>query len=53
MTNPNLSIIIPAHNEELLISEIIEKSVIFLRKRKISGEVIVVENGCNRPKGIF
>lgn len=40
-----VSIITPAHNEENIVAGFVSRAVSFLRQKKISGEVIVVENG--------
>lgn len=40
-----VSIITPSLNEELIIENFVTKAISFLRIHKISGEVIVVENG--------
>ncbi|MBI3558775.1 glycosyltransferase, partial [Candidatus Gottesmanbacteria bacterium] len=40
-----LSIITPVHNEEKIIESFVKNAVGFLRKKKINGEVLVVENG--------
>ena len=40
-----LSILVPAHNEEKIIKGFVDNAVAFLRRQKISGEVLVVENG--------
>lgn len=40
-----LSIITPVHNEEKIIEDFVKNAVGFLRKKKIDGEVLVVENG--------
>src|SRR5438067_279857 len=45
MTNPFLSIIIPAHNEERRLPQTLEQVVAFVKKQSYSCEVLVVENG--------
>lgn len=40
-----VSIISPVHNEEAIVAIFVEKAVAFLHKKKIPGEVIIVENG--------
>ncbi len=44
MTSPFLSIIIPAHNEELRLPRSLRQVFAFLEKQSYSAEVIVVEN---------
>jgi glycosyltransferase involved in cell wall biosynthesis len=45
LINPLLSIIFPAHNEELRLSSALEKCVEFLSTCKVDGDIWVVENG--------
>jgi len=45
LTQPFLSIIIPAHNEERRLSQTLEQVFAFLETQPYSAEVIVVENG--------
>ncbi len=45
MTNPFLSIIIPAHNEERRLPQTLEQVVAFVKKQSYPCEVLVVENG--------
>ena len=45
MKNPYLSIIIPAHNEEMRLPPSLEKIDKFLKEQKYTYEVVVVENG--------
>lgn len=45
MSNPLLSIIIPAHNEETRLPRTLEQVFAFLASQEYSAEVIVVENG--------
>ena len=45
MTSPFLSIIIPAHNEEIRLPRTLRQVFAFLEKQSYSAEVIVVENG--------
>lgn len=40
-----LSLISPVHNEEKMIESFVQKAVVFLRKSKINGEVLIIENG--------
>ncbi len=40
-----LSIIIPAHNEEIRLPRALEQAFAFLEKQDYSSEVVVVENG--------
>lgn len=40
-----LSIITPVHNEEKIIESFVRNAVGFLHKKKINGEVLVIENG--------
>lgn len=44
MTSPFLSIVIPAHNEELRLPRSLRQVFAFLKKQPYSAEVIVVEN---------
>ena len=44
MSNPQLSIIIPAHNEERRLPQTLEQVVAFVKKQSYESEVIVVEN---------
>ena len=45
MSNPFLSIVIPAHNEQRRLSQTLEQVVAFVKKQSFITEVIVVENG--------
>ena len=45
MTSPFLSIIIPAHNEEIRLPRTLRQVFAFLEKQSYSAEVIIVENG--------
>jgi len=45
MTKPDLSLIFPAYNEEELIQDTLDKAVNYLKKLKISWEIIVVDDG--------
>ena len=45
MTNPFLSIIIPAHDEENRLPGTLEKIFAFLEEQSYLAEVLVVENG--------
>ncbi len=45
MTNPLLSIVIPAHNEESRLPETLDKIDAFLQTQPYSAEVVIVENG--------
>ncbi len=45
MSNPHLSIIIPAYNEEKRLPESLEKVAAFIKQQPYAVEVIVVENG--------
>lgn len=45
MTNPYLSIIFPAHNEERRLPHTLEQTFAYLRTQPYQAEVIVVENG--------
>lgn len=45
MTSPYLSIIIPAHNEELRLPRTLRQVFAFLENQSYSAEVIIVENG--------
>ena len=45
MTNPYLSIIFPAHNEELRLPHTLEQTLSYLQTQPYASEVIVVENG--------
>lgn len=45
MSNPFLSIVIPAHNEEQRLPDTLEKTFQFLQSQAYTSEVIVVENG--------
>ena len=45
MTPPFLSIIIPAHNEEIRLPRTLRQVFAFLEKQTYSAEVIIVENG--------
>ncbi|MBT3313821.1 MAG: glycosyltransferase family 2 protein [Anaerolineae bacterium] len=47
MTNPFLSIIIPAYNEESRLPQTLEQIFTFLEGENYSTEVIIVENGSN------
>ena len=42
---PFLSIVFPAHNEELRLSETLEKTLAFTRSQPFESEIIIVENG--------
>ncbi len=44
MSNPFLSIVIPAHNEERRLPQTLEQVVAFVEKQSFESEVIVVEN---------
>lgn len=44
MSNPFLSIVIPAHNEERRLPQTLEQVVNFVKKQPFESEVIVVEN---------
>lgn len=46
-SNPKLSVVIPAFNEEKRIRETLESVDAYLRKQKYSYEIIVVDNGSN------
>ena len=45
MTSPFLSIVIPAHNEEIRLPRTLRQVFAFLEKQSYSSEIIVVENG--------
>jgi dolichyl-phosphate beta-glucosyltransferase len=45
MSNPFLSIVIPAHNEERRLPQTLEQVVDFVKKQSFESEVLVVENG--------
>jgi glycosyltransferase involved in cell wall biosynthesis len=45
LTSPFLSIVIPAHNEEIRLPRALRQVFAFLEKQSYSAEVIVVENG--------
>ncbi len=45
MTSPLLSIIIPAHNEEIRLPRALRQVFAFLEKQTYSAEVVIVENG--------
>jgi dolichyl-phosphate beta-glucosyltransferase len=45
LSNPLLSIIIPAHNEERRLPRTLEQVLAFLRQQSYAAEVLVVENG--------
>jgi len=45
LSNPFLSIVIPAHNEEQRLPDTLEKTFQFLQSQAYTSEVIVVENG--------
>ncbi len=45
MNNPFLSLIFPAHNEELRLPQTLEQTASFLEQQPYSFEIIVVENG--------
>ena len=45
MTPPFLSIIIPAHNEEIRLPRTLRQVFAFLEKQSYSAEVVIVENG--------
>lgn len=47
MSDPFLSIIFPAHNEEARLQSALEQTVVFLSQQPYIAEVIVVENGSN------
>lgn len=46
-TRPQLSLIIPAHNEELTIEHTLAEYTAFLEKRAIHYEIWVIMNGCS------
>ena len=43
----NLTILIPALNEEKTIELVVKKANTFLKENKINGEVLVINNGSN------
>jgi dolichyl-phosphate beta-glucosyltransferase len=45
LSNPLLSIVIPAHNEERRLPRTLEQVLAFLKQQDYSAEVLVVENG--------
>lgn len=45
MPEPFLSIIFPAHNEELRLPSAMEKTIAFLRLQPYQAEIVIVENG--------
>ena len=45
MSSPFLSIVIPAHNEEMRLPRALKQVFAFLEKQSYSAEVIIVENG--------
>ena len=45
MTPPFLSIVIPAHNEELRLPHTLEQALAFLKTQPYAWEIVVVENG--------
>ena len=47
MTIPFLSIVVPAHNEESRLPEMLEKVDQFLANQDYSAEMVIIENGSN------
>jgi dolichyl-phosphate beta-glucosyltransferase len=47
LPQPFLSIIFPAHNEEIRLPAALEQTISFLNKQPYSSEIVVVENGSN------
>lgn len=45
MSNPRLSIVIPAHNEERRLPRTLEQVFAFLKQQTYAAEVLIVENG--------
>lgn len=41
----SLSIVMPAYNEQENIREVVKSAILFLKKRKIDGEVVIVDDG--------
>jgi dolichyl-phosphate beta-glucosyltransferase len=45
LTDPFLSIIFPAHNEEIRLPAALDKTIAFLNRQSYTAEIVVVENG--------
>ena len=47
MSKIHLSLVIPAYNEEKIVKDTLDTIISFLRKKKYSWEVVVVDDGSN------
>ncbi len=46
MSQPKLSIVIPIYNEEARIGKTLEEAFVYLKKKKWTAEIILVDDGC-------
>lgn len=51
MTNTTLSIVLPCHNEEATIAQMIHNTIAWMHENEVEGEVIAVDNGSTDRSG--
>ncbi len=46
MSRPELSVVIPIYNEEARIGKTLEEAIVYLKKKKWTSEILLVDDGC-------